>query len=188
MATVKAVIGEVRFSYLHVFEPYAAKEGERRNYSAVLLIPKSNKALVEQVKKAIKEAYNVAVTEKWGGKTPKDGYWFNPLQDGDEPKSDGEDRGEAYEGHYFLNAKSNNQPEVVDRKRQPIMSDEDMYSGCYGYASVAFGGFNHESGKKGISCFLNNLLKTRDGDPLGAARTNAANDFADLLIDDDEEL
>ena len=97
MATVKAVIGEVRFSYLHVFEPYAAKEGERRNYSAVLLIPKSNKALVEQVKKAIKEAYNVAVTEKWGGKTPKDGYWFNPLQDGDEPKSDGEDRGDDQE-------------------------------------------------------------------------------------------
>ncbi len=184
--SVKLKVGEVRFSYLHVFEPYKAKDSDREDYTATLLIPKSNIALVASVRKAIQEAYENAVTEKWGGKRPA--KYFDPLQDGDEPKDDGEPRGEAYEGHYFLHAKSRNQPGIVDRNLQPILSEEEFFSGCYGYASISFSGFNHESGKKGISCFLNNLLMTREGEPLGGARISAANDFADLGLEDDENL
>lgn len=186
--SIKAVIGEVRFSYLHAFEPWKA-EGEDKDpqYTATLLIPKTNTALVSQIKKAIQQAYNAAVTEKWGSKQPKEGYWFNPLQDGDAPKQDGEPRGEAYEGCWFINAKSKTQPGVVDKTKQPIINSEDFYSGCYGYASVAFSGFTYGS-KMGISCFLNNLMKTRDGEPLGGARTSAADDFAALNIDADDDM
>lgn len=186
--SIKSVIGEVRFSYLHAFEPWKAADDDKDpQYTATLLIPKTNKALVAQVRKDIKQAYDAAVTEKWGGKAPKDGFWFDPLQDGDEPKQDGEPRGEAYEGCWFINAKSKTQPGVVDKNKRPIINSEDFYSGCYGFASVAFSGFTY--GKKmGVSCFLNNLLKSRDGEPLGGARTDAASDFAALNLDSDDDL
>lgn len=184
--TVKKVIGEVRFSYLHVFEPWSNDPEKDKQYTATLLIPKSNKALVEEVRKAINEAYNISINERWGGKKPA--KWFDPLQDGDEPKQDGDSRGEAYEGCWYLNARSKNQPGIVDRRRQTIVDSEEFYSGCFGYASVAFAGFSN-SGKYGISCFLNNIMKTRDGEALGGARTTAEQDFKDLNIDsDDDEL
>lgn len=184
--TVKLVIGEVRFSYLHVFEPWAANESDTKNYTATLLIPKSDKALVEKINKAIQEAYNLSVTEKWGGKKPLLAK-VTPLRDGDEPKDDGEDRGEAYHGCYFLNAKSRQQPGVVDKSRQPILDSEEFYSGCYGYASIAFGGFSN-NGNTGISVYLNNLLKSRDGQPLGGTRTSAESDFADLDLSNEDDL
>lgn len=187
MATsVKSVIGEVRFSYLHVFEPWAANESDTKNYTATLLIPKDNKPLVESINKAIKEAYNLAVTEKWGGKKPLLAK-VTPLRDGDEPKDDGEDRGEAYHGNYFLNAKSRQQPGVVDRSRQPILDSEEFYSGCFGYASIAFGGFSN-NGNMGISVYLNNLMKTRDGQPLGGTRSTAESDFAGIELPADDDL
>lgn len=182
--TVKKVIGEVRFSYLHVFEPWAAEADKPKQYTATLLIPKRNKALVAEIAHAIKEAYEMSVNERWGGKRPA--KWFDPLQDGDEPKQDGDTRGEAYEGCWFINAKSKTQPGIVDKSRQPITDSEEFYSGCYGYASVAFGGFSN-SGKYGVSCFLNNIMMTREGEALGGARTTAEQDFKDLDIDPEDD-
>lgn len=187
-SSIKSVIGEVRFSYLHLFEPWKADDSDDAQYTATLLIPKSNTALLASIKKNIAAAYEAAVTEKWGGKKPAEGFWHNPLQDGDSLKQDGEERGEAYENCYFINTKTRQQPGVMvkDSKGHHVCIDsEEVYSGCYGYADIAFSGFTF--GKKmGISCFLNNILKTRDGEPLGGSRNDAATAFADLLDSDDE--
>lgn len=177
METRKAVIGIVRFSYVHVFEPWAAEEGKTPQYTATLLIPKNDTKNLQIIKAAIQAAYEEAVTGKWGNKRPA--KWFNPLQDGDELKSDGESRGDAYKGCYFLNAKSKSRPGVVDASRQPIINSEDFYSGCYGYASIAFGGFLN-SGNMGVSCYLNNLMKVRDGEALGSGKSSAEEDFANV--------
>lgn len=177
--STKAVIGVVRFSYVHVFEPWKASDDADAKYTATLLIPKTDTANIEKVKNAIKAAYESAVSARWGNKRPAE--WFNPLQDGDKPKSDGEPRGDAYKGCWFLNAKSSTRPGVVNAARQIILSSEEFYSGCYGYASIAFGGFVN-SGKFGVSCFLNNLMKTKDGEPLGAGKSSAEDDFANVEI------
>lgn len=190
----RVVFGKVRFSYLHVFEPYKfeADNGEGAGqYSATILIPKTDKVLVSKIQAAIKKAYEVAVIEKWGGQRPKDGYWFSPLQDGDSPKQDGEPRGEECKGHWFINAKSSatQKPGVVDANCQPIIDSEEFYSGCYGNVSVTFAGYTYGT-KKGISCFLNNLQKTDDGEPLGGARISAADEFsaAGSGLDDGDEM
>lgn len=182
----KAVIGPVRFSYLHVFEPHSFETDKEPRYSASIIIPKSDTKLVEQVKKAIQDAYNAAVTERWGGKKPPMDK-ATCLRDGDEPNADGEVRDAAYSGCYFLNAKSRQQPGVVDKSRQPILNSEEFYSGCWGYASIAFSGFEN-NGNKGISCFLNNLMKTKDDEPLGGARTSAADDFAAVEVDESDDI
>lgn len=179
---IKCTIANVRFSYVHVFQPHKFEgDGEEKEprYSVTILVPKTSK-VVDTIKKAIEDAYNEARQATWGGKKPV--QWFNPLQDGDEPDRDGEDRGEAYHDHYFINAKSRTQPGLVDKDFNKILSTEEFYSGCYGHVSVAFSGFD-KNGNKGISCFLNNIMKTKDGDPLGSGASSPEEDFKDLETD-----
>ena len=57
---------------------------------------------------------------------------------------------------------------------------------CYGLASISFYAFN-SNGNRGIACGLNNLMKTKDGDPLGGGRAKAEDDFAEFLAEDNEE-
>ena len=76
---------------------------------------------------------------------------------------------------------------VVDGKKQNIIEnledEEEMYSGCYVYASVNFYAYN-TSGNKGIAAGLNNVLKVADGEPLGG-RSSAEAEFADMEIDEE---
>ena len=175
--SIKVVVGEVRFSYAHVWEPYQSEGDKEAKYSTCILIPKSNKEAIEKIKKAIKEAAKEGVT-KFGGKIPKD--LKLPLRDGDEERDDDEN----YKNCYFLNANCKTAPGVIDRRKQPILDTREFYSGCYGYVSISFYAFNR-AGNKGIACGLNNVMKTRDGELLGG-RSRAEDDFADIELDDNE--
>lgn len=173
----KVVTGEVRFSYLHVFEPHAIEEGQDKKYSVSLLIPKTDKKTLNAIKKAI-EAAKVAGAPKWGGKVPAN--LKMPLRDGDVDRPDQEE----YAGMYFVNANSTNKPGLVDANVQPIMDSTELYSGCYGRASVNFYAYN-VSGNKGIACGLNNIQKLRDGETLGG-RSRAEDDFDAVETEEDD--
>ena len=175
---IKVVFGEVRFSYCHVFEPWSSN-GEEAKYSVSLLIPKSNKQILKQIKQAIEQAKQEGIS-KFGGKIPPN--LMIPIRDGDTEREDDD----AYTGHYFMNANCKTPPGIVDRKRQPIIDTTEFYSGCYGYASITFYAYNR-NGNKGIACGLNNLMKTRDGENLGG-RAKAEDDFADIVLDDDDDF
>jgi hypothetical protein len=83
----------------------------------------------------------------------------------------------VYAGKMFFNASSKNKPGIVDENREPIMSNDEFYSGCYGRASVNFYNFS-VSGNTGIAVGLNNLQKLEDGERL-AGGASAEEDFAD---------
>lgn len=170
----KVVVGPARFSYLHVWEPVAIGEGAEKKYSVSLIIPKSDAKSVGLVKAAIQNALNAGIGSKFGGKKPA--AYKNPLRDGDAERPDDE----AYKGCYFVNANCRTKPGIVDARRQPITDQDELYSGCYGYASITFYAFN-TNGNKGITCGLNNLMKTKDGEPLGG-RSTAEADFADIDV------
>ena len=65
----------------------------------------------------------------------------------------------------FLNANNTQAPGIVDADRQPIIDRKEVYSGCFGRASISFYAFN-TNGNKGIACSLNNLQKIKDGEHL----------------------
>lgn len=174
----KVVTGEVRFSYLHVFEPHAIEEGQTPKYSVSLLIDKSDKKTLANIKKAI-EAAKTAGAPKWGGKIPPN--LKTPIRDGDAERPDQEE----YKGKFFVNANSVGKPGIVDENVQPVLDSTEVYSGCYGRASVNFYAYN-VSGNKGIACGLNNIQKMRDGDTLGG-RSRAEDDFDAVEVDDDED-
>ena len=176
--TTKVKIGEVRFSYVHIFTPEAVAEGSDKKYSVSLIIPKSNKKLVAEIKAAIEAAIEAGVVQRFGGKRPLN--LRSPLHDGDLEKADDD----AYAGAYFINATSKTKPGIVKRvklngenKLVEVTNEDDVYSGCFGFASVNFFAYNN-AGNKGIGAGLNNILKTRDGDYLGDL--DAYEDFDDL--------
>lgn len=175
--STKVVTGKVRFSYLHVFEPFAVDEGQEKKYSVSLIIPKKDKATLAKIEKAI-DAAKEAGKAKFGGKIPA--ALKLPLRDGDIERPDDE----AYEDSFFLNANARTKPGLVDKALNPIMDQEELYSGCYGRASITFYAFN-TSGNKGIACGLNNLMKLEEGENLGG-RQSAENDFAEFVDEEDE--
>lgn len=168
---------KVRFSYAHVWEPAAIEEGQEKKFSVALIIPKSNKALVAKINKAI-EAAKQEGKAKWGGKIPSN--LKMPLRDGDEERPDDE----AYKDSYFLNANSTRRPEIVDKKVEAILDKEEFYSGCYGRASINFFAFN-AAGNKGVACGLGNLQKLADGERLSGG-TTAEQDFGSFEDEDDD--
>lgn len=172
----KVITGKVRFSYAHVFKPYAVEAGQEEKYSVSILIPKSDKKTIAKIKKAI-EAAKVAGASTFGGKIPAN--LKTPLRDGDTDRPDDP----VYAGHYFMNANSKQKPGVVDAQLQEIIDSEEFYSGCYGRASVNFYAYN-VSGNKGIAAGLNNLQKTADGDYLGG-RSRAEDDFEEYYEEDE---
>jgi hypothetical protein len=161
------VIVPCRFSYLHCWEPDSVNGGDPK-YSVSAIIDKKDTKTINAIKAAIEQAKK-ASDSKWGGKVPAN--MKLPLRDGDIDRPDDE----AYAGCYFFNANSRQAPQVVDAKVQPILDQNEVYSGCYGKISVTFYGYN-SNGNRGIAAGLGNIQKLRDGESLGG-RSNAADDF-----------
>ena len=178
----KVVTGLVRFSYVNIFKSRAFHEGDDAKYSICLLIPKSDKATLKKIKAAIEEATQEGITSKWGGKRPSN--LRTPLRDGDEERAE---EAEEYEGMYFLNASSNSKPGIVDKDLNEILDPEEVYSGCWGRASINFFPYDAK-GNKGVGAGLNNIQKIKDGEALGGARASAESDFGDgFKVDDGDD-
>ena len=183
--TTKAIIGEVRFSYVHVFEPHSIS-GEEPKYQMCILIPKTDTATVEKVRKAIDAAYRAGIG-KFGGKLPQE--WRNPLRDGDLAKSGDE----SFKGMWYINASSKTRPGVVkavmengQKRLVQITDPQEVYSGCYGFVSINFYAYS-AIGNKGVAAGLNNVLKSREGEFLGG-RTSPETDFTGIDIVTDEDM
>ena len=175
----KVVFGPCRLSYTHVFNKYNPDGAEADGkYMTNVLIPKSETETLEALKQAIEVAKKQAIVSKWGGKEPK--KLDMPLRDGDEKEDD------IYADHFFVNAKSNTRPGIVDKDLAPIVDEEEIYSGVWAYVSVTFYGYD-VSGNRGIACGLNNIKKFKDDDKLGG-RVSAESDFADFDDEDDDDL
>lgn len=178
--STKVVTGKVRFSYVNIFKSRAFQADQDAKFSICLLIPKEDKATLKKIKAAVDEAIQEGISSKWNGKKPANVKL--PLRDGDEERAD---EAPEYEGMMFLNANSTQKPGIVDKDLNEILDPDEVYSGCWGRASINFYPFS-VNGNKGIGVGLNNVQKLKDGEHLGAARESAESDFDDDFEDDDE--
>lgn len=144
-----------------------------------VLIPKEDKNLIKQIEDAIDEAKEYGKGAKWGGKIPH--KLKIAFHDGDD--SDLEKYPEN-EGHMILNARSKKKVGLVDTDRQPILDASEIYSGCWAYISVTSFAYNNES--KGVSFFLNNIMKARDDEPFGGGASTPDEDFGGIEVDDED--
>lgn len=182
MAT-KVTTGKVRFSFCHVFEPDTPQDGGEPKYSVTLLIPKSDTATLNKIKEAMAEAREKFCQRNGANALPAKPV--NNLYDGDGNRKNGDPFGPECKGCYVISVKSKKPPVVVDNFRNPITDPAEVYSGCYGRASIDFFGYN-TAGSKGISAGLLAIQKLSDGEPFGTV--GSADDFNDGFTDEDDDF
>lgn len=170
-------IGKVRFSYLALWEAKAIEEGQTPKYSVSAIIPKTDTATVAKINAAIEAAKLQGKDSKFGGKVPP--VLKTPLRDGDAERPDDE----AYKGCYFINCHATTRPGAVDANRAPIMNQDDIYSGAYGYVNITLYPYN-TAGSRGIAAGFNHIMKTDDGERL-SGRVSIDDAFGDIQIHPD---
>jgi len=164
-------IGEVRFSYPHLFEV-----NDNGKYSCCLLIDKGNKEAIQLVEEATRAAAKKGADKFWSGKTPAN--LKKPLRDGDDEHPEDP----AFANTMFLNAGNQYKPKVAARDEFGIVTVEDpteVYAGCYGAVTLEFFPYN-TNGNRGVGVSLGNVIKLRDGDPLAGTVESVEASFADL--------
>lgn len=169
--------GEVRLSYVHLFKPYAAMQGQEEKYSCTILVPKTDADTKARIDAAIEAAKQKGTSDKWNGVRPP--ILAVPVYDGDGVRpSDGMAFGPECKGHWVFtaSAKADYPPEIVDKMGNPIINQSEVYSGMYGRVNVTFFPYMF-GGKKGIGCGLGPVQKLRDGEALGGSAPTAAQAF-----------
>ena len=163
----KVVTNKVRFSYVNLMTPRVDPNSGKSKYSTTILLPKSDIATKQAIDVAIQNAIQEGAKGAWKGVIPP--QVSSPIHDGDGVKQDGTPYGPECKGQFV-------KPEIIDAQGQPILSATEIYSGMYGRVSVVFAPYLF-AGKKGIGCYLNNVQKLEDGEPLGATKASASEDF-----------
>ncbi len=175
----RVATGEVRLSYAHLNEPYANQNnpGAKPKYSVTLLIPKTDTETKAQIDSAIEAAYGAGVKNKWKGARRQ---MTSPLvHDGDGYRQNGTPYGDECKGCWVITASSGRKPGVCDiNNPQVILLPQDIYSGMYARVTMTF--YNPAQGNP-VACSLDNVFKTRDGEPLSGG-PSAAQDFAGLGV------
>lgn len=103
------VVIPCRISFANIWEPRSIN-GSEEKYSVSCLIPKSDKATLTKIHKAIEAAKEVAKGKRWGGKIPA--TLKLPMHDGDVERQDDEN----YKDMMFFNATSK-EPVLHDMER-----------------------------------------------------------------------
>lgn len=180
MNSNEIIIQNARLSYAHIWEPFAFDEKDVPKYMVTLLIDKKDEKELKRIQAVIdKVKSDDKSKKKWGGKVPAD--LRLPIRDGDK---EAEEKPE-YSGMWTICAKSSEDraPKIVDRRANPIMDRDEVYSGCYANVKVSFFAFSHK-GNNGIGVALNVIQKVKDGERLAGG--NNLDGIEDLGDDEDD--
>jgi len=171
----KVLTPEFRASFVSVFEPKTNQQG-KEVYEITMLFPK--KSDISVLKKAVSDLVNRVYPDK----SKRPGNFRSPFRDGDLPNS----MGNIFAGHpgnVVVRAWTKEKPGLVDEDTNDIIERSQFYSGCYARATVTPFIYNN-SGNTGVSFFLNNIQKLRNGESLGGHGGPAANDFEPVAPED----
>lgn len=168
-----------RAAFANLFKPDSVKNSdgtEREEYSVTMLIPKNDPAISGLI-----GAYNEVMTQLYGADNIKWPTFRNPtFRDGDtDPTYRDRAKYPGFEGMWVVKATSQNQPGLLDERKQPVIADGVLYSGMWGYAQVVAS--NYESaGNTGIKFYLNNYMKFKDDARMGGNGQTAEQAFAGI--------
>lgn len=174
--------GKVRLTYAYLWTPRTSdndsdgdgKEEKDEKYRTCILIPKADQATVDKFNTALSYAVQLGQTKGlWGANLPTNLKF--PLRDGD---AEYLEKGEEFQGHWFLNASSTRQPRIVDLDRNDIYDENEVYSGCYARVCINLFPFN-QRGNRGVGCGLEAVQKICDGEALGGTPVDVDEAFGD---------
>ena len=101
------------------------------------------------------------------------------IYDGDGVRPNGQPFGAECKGCWVITASSGRKPGVCDinNPNTPLLP-QDIYSGMYARVTMSF--YNPAQGNP-VACSLDNVFKTRDGEPLSGG-PSTSQDFAGLGV------
>jgi hypothetical protein len=174
----QVVTGEVRLSYVNLFEARKISEKDKEaKYSVTILIPKNTPAgqkTIADIKAAIAKAAEKGASKHFNGRIPTNLDAISTLRDGDTAVTDLGDlkklKNVELEGNMYMRLSSKFQPKVLNAQKQEILNPLEVYSGIYGRVSLTLYAYSGE-GRRGISAVLNNVMITREGEPLTSMLT-----------------
>lgn len=174
----QVVTGEVRLSYVSLFEARKINEKDKEaKYSVTILIPKNTPAgqkTIADIKLAIQKAAEKGAAKHFNGRIPTNLDAISTLRDGDTAVTDLGDlkkiKNPELEGNMYMRLASKFAPKVLNAQRQEILNPLEVYSGIYGRVSLTLYAYSGD-GRRGISAVLNNVMITRDGEPLTSMLT-----------------
>lgn len=153
-----------------LFKPRAITEGGPKKYNATLIFENKWRP---QLEKVIAEV----IVEEWGEKglaRAKAGSIKNPLLAGDGKEARSKQNGELHVGFgpglFFIrcNAQEDRKPVVLWNSKEMPATNEEVYSGCYGFAVINCWAWNHPSSGDGVSFGIRMFQKTREGEPISS--------------------
>jgi hypothetical protein len=177
MEDKKLITPKFRVSFPQVNKPKAFDEDQDAKYSVTMLYPKKS-----DIKPLLTALTNAAV-EKWGeqkaaqvlAKIKPDPKKY-PIRDGDKEKEDLV----GYAGNFFCKASSKSKPGLIDKKKNPILDEDDFYAGCYARAELIAFAYDNKFGK-GVGFSLQNIQKLDDGEKFSGRKD------AELVFDEVED-
>lgn len=145
----------VLLNYVHVLKPVMDYNGDHLEFSTFITFPDDHPQL-ESLEEAIESVADQAQL---------DDTYASPLRTPDDSK-------QVSDGELGINAKSRHNPDrpregqpiLVDSKRNPINSTEDIYSGCT--ANVMLSLFSYPDKTGGVGVGLSGIQVTHKGDRL----------------------
>ena len=160
-----------RLSFAQTLFKARAQDGGKPKYGCTLIFTKEHKAALEkQVAKVITDQWGPAGIEK-----AKNGLIKSPFLAGDGKEARNKSTGELHPGMgpdvFFIRVQANEDRPPVVRYKDPNIpaTQEEVYSGCYGFAVInAFAWTNPQNGD-GVSFGISYFQKTRDGERIGGS-------------------
>ena len=170
---LKAVTPPFRVSFPSVFEA-SSYQGSDPKYSVVMLFYPDKFTDADKRAWATVQAIADAASKDMFKKLVKDlpGNFKKPLRDGAE-KAHLDGYGE---GMVFGTASSKQRPGLVDRQKQPILTEDEFYPGCWARATIT--AYPYDNIGKGVAFGLHNLQKLGDDENF-TGRVAAEDDFGD---------
>ena len=170
---LKCVTPPFRVSFPSVFEASSYKGGDPKYSLVMLFYPEKFTDADKKAWKAMNAIADAASKDKFK-KLVKDlpGNFKRPLRDGAE-KAHLDGYGE---GMMFGTASSKQRPGLVDRNKQPILTEEEFYPGCWARATIT--AYPYDNVGKGVAFGLHNVQKLGDDENF-TGRVAAEDDFGD---------
>lgn len=179
-AAYSLVTPKFRMAFVNLHEPKKNEEDPtaKPKYGLTMLF-EDGETLAE-----VKALATKLMTEKFGDKAKWPKGFNKPWRDqGEKDKNNPDATAKTYDGfvsgNLFMNASTEQQPEVTDEALQPVVSAKTVYSGCYGRAYITLFWYE-KKGNKGIGVSLGPVQKVDDGEPLGGAAPTAASVFSPI--------
>lgn len=184
----KTPVGRILYAY-NLFKPRKQGEGAsaKEKFGATLVFPKSMlseplcsiKKDGNQTPISMQDVVKNVIVEQWGDKgleRARQGLIKSPFLMGDGKEARNKNTGEINAGLgpdvFFIRVQANaDRPPKVSSSASAFLpaSEEEVYSGCYGFGVLNAFAWNNPQNGDGVSFGINMFFKKDDGEKIGGS-------------------